>query len=108
MIPETSRRVPENTSESVNRRIRQEAEARIEQYRRASAEKITRRLQELDREWDTERMLELNAASLAFTGCALAATVNRKWILLPMAVTPASLFNMPYKGGVLHCHCFAS
>ena len=87
VIPPTSYRVALATDAQINHRIRQQAKMRIAHYRNASTEEITRRLEELDREWDTERTLEMNASSLAFAGCALAATVNRKWILLPLAVT---------------------
>jgi hypothetical protein len=87
VIPATSQRVPLNTSKSINQQIHRETEARIAQYRDASPEAIGCRLEELDREWDTERTLEANAATAAFAGCVLAATVDRRWLLLPMAVT---------------------
>jgi hypothetical protein len=41
----------------------------------------------LDEEWDIERALEANAASFAFTGTVLAATVDRRWLMLPAVVT---------------------
>jgi hypothetical protein len=86
MLPATSRRVPEQTAVEVNAKIRRETEERIARYRHASRQQIDSRLAELDREWDTERMLEANAATVAFTGCVLAATVDRRWLILPMAV----------------------
>ena len=97
MIPATSQRVPQSTSHEVNHRIRQETQARIARFRNASPAEIDRRLEELDQEWDTERTLEANASSLAFAGCVLAATGNRKWVLLPMAVT-AFLFQHAVQG----------
>lgn len=87
MIPPTSQRVSAHTCDQVNAQIRRETQQRIEQYRGASQQVINQRLDELDREWDTERTLETNAATLAFAGCVLAATVHRRWIYLPMAVT---------------------
>lgn len=56
-------------------------------YHRKHPGEIPRRLRELDEEWDIERALEANAATLAFAGSVLGATVNRKWLFLPMAVT---------------------
>jgi hypothetical protein len=97
MIPATSQRAPLHTSDEINQQIRHEMEQRIAQYRNASPEAITRRLEELDREWDTERTLEANAATLAFTGSVLAATVDRRWALLPMVVT-AFLFQHAVQG----------
>jgi hypothetical protein len=45
-----------------------------------------RRLDELDREWDIERAIEANAASIALVGVALGALVNAWFLLLPAAV----------------------
>jgi len=42
----------------------------------------------LDKEWDIERLLEVNASTLALTGLILGLTVNRKWLLLPGIVLP--------------------
>jgi hypothetical protein len=97
MIPDTGKRVAKNTSEDVNQRIRREMQQRVARYRSANPEQIDRRLRELDQEWDTERTLEANAATLAFTGCVLAATVDRRWIYLPMAIT-AFLFQHAVQG----------
>jgi hypothetical protein len=47
---------------------------------------IERRLMELDREWDIERVLELNASVAALTGMTLGATVDRRWFLLSALV----------------------
>jgi hypothetical protein len=41
----------------------------------------------LEREWDIERVLEVNASSLALTGAVLGAAFSRKWLLLTMTVT---------------------
>jgi hypothetical protein len=87
MIPSSSQRVPAHTCQSVNRSIRQQAEQRVRDYRHATAAELDERLAELDREWDIERTLEANAATLAFTGSLLAVTRDRRWALLPLAVT---------------------
>lgn len=97
MIPDTSNRVALNTCESTNQRIRNDMMERVNHYRHASSEAISHRLDELNEEWDTERMLEANAATLAFAGCVLAATGDRRWICLPMAVT-AFLFQHAVQG----------
>ena len=47
---------------------------------------ITRRLDELDREWDIERTLEANAASAVLAGVLLGALVDRRFFLLPAVV----------------------
>jgi hypothetical protein len=86
MAPPTSDRVVRSTRDSVNRRIRRETLDRIAYYVAHPAE-IEERLGELDREWDIERVLEANAASLALGGVVLGGTVNKRWLALPALVT---------------------
>src|SRR5215203_4336127 len=86
VIPSTRNRVPAHTSASVNRRIEQETENRLEYYSQRPGE-IDSRLRELDREWDIERAIELNASALAFVGISLGALRTRKWLILPALVT---------------------
>ena len=50
-------------------------------------EAIEERITELDKEWDVNRVLDLNAATLSFSGVILAATVSKKWLWLPGVVT---------------------
>jgi hypothetical protein len=87
MIPSSSQRVPEHTCEDVNRSIREQAEQRVRDYRHATPAELNERLMELDREWDIERMLETNAATLAFTGSVLALTKDRRFALVPLVIT---------------------
>ena len=86
MIPPTTERVPAHTAEHVNQRIREQTRANIERYSRAGPAAIDRRLRELDEEWDIERTLEANAATVAATGAALALLVDRRFALLPLVV----------------------
>ena len=82
----TATRVPRHTAAEINERIRRETEQRIAWYV-AHPEEIDRRLRELDREWDIERMIEANASTLALTGIALGVTGDRRWLALPAIVT---------------------
>jgi hypothetical protein len=86
MIPSTSKRVPEHTAVPVNEKIRHQTEANVSQYGAASPEAIDRRLAELEREWDIERTLEANAATLATVGAGLALLVDRRFALVPLVV----------------------
>lgn len=79
-------RVPAQTPEHVNEAIRRRTRDSIAAYGSAGAEAIDQRLRELDHEWDIERVLETNAASVSLAGLALAATVDRRWLALPAAV----------------------
>lgn len=92
----TRDRVVGNTADEINRRIRLETEARVRALA-ADPAGIEQRLDELDEEWDIERVLETNASALAFAGLALGVTVNRKWLALPALVT-AFLFQHAVQG----------
>ena len=85
---ETADRVRANTSEEINRRIDQEIEDSVREYAKRSRSEITRRIEELDREWDMERLLETNASAIAFTGLALGLTHSKKWLIVPGIVLP--------------------
>jgi hypothetical protein len=85
-IPATRRRVRQNTAEAINRRVDDQI-ARNVRYFSAHPEAIDGRLAELDEEWDIERMIEANAASLALAGTMLGARVNSRFLILPALVT---------------------
>lgn len=87
LFPATSTRVERSSPDEVNENIRRETASRLRRYRSAQPSAIARRLQELDREWDIERLLEMNAASLALFGLALGTFVDRKWFALPAVVS---------------------
>ncbi|MDJ0391024.1 DUF2892 domain-containing protein [Roseomonas sp. E05] len=80
-LPPTTRRVAEHSSAAISHRIRTDIERRVRQLAE-HPEGIDRRLRELDREWDVERTLEANAATLALAGVVLAATEDRRWLYL--------------------------
>jgi hypothetical protein len=86
MIPKTTTRVARNTSEHMNEQIRRQTEENVARAAAAGPGAIDRRLEELDREWDIERILEANAASLALVGLGLGAFVDRRWFVLPAVV----------------------
>jgi hypothetical protein len=86
MFPATASRVEQNTPDSINRQIARETEERVRHYA-AHPWQIPGRLAELDAEWDMERTLEANAATLAFTGTLLGTFVNKRFLLIPALVT---------------------
>jgi hypothetical protein len=49
-------------------------------------DEIEDRLYELDHEWDIERTLEANAATLTLFGLAMAVLGSKRWLVLPLAV----------------------
>lgn len=86
MIPSTVDRVPNHTAEYVNEDIRRRTYEDIAWIASQGPEAIERRLEELDREWDIERTLEANAATVALLGLGLGRFVDRRFYLLPAAV----------------------
>lgn len=81
-------RVRNSTSSIINSRIDVAMAYSISRHKRQGRAAIARRIEELDREWDIERVLEVNAATLALTGLLLGLKLNRKWLLLPGIVLP--------------------
>jgi sirohydrochlorin ferrochelatase len=86
-LPITEDRVRKNTAPETNQKIQDELEMRLSLYANAGPYQIDRRLEELDEEWDIERVLETNASVLALSGTLLSFVGGRKWLLLPAVVT---------------------
>lgn len=72
-------------SPEIHRRREHEARQRVKWYG-SRPHLIDRRLRELDAEWDIERALEANAATLALVGATLAFLRDRRWGLVPVVV----------------------
>lgn len=86
MLPASTTRVAENTAEYLNKQIRRQTEETLTRCAAAGSAAIDQRLAELDAEWDIERMLEANAATVALLGLMLGATTDRRWFMLPAVV----------------------
>lgn len=72
--------------QEINQRIRRKTVRDIARYRSAPPDKIEARLAELEQEWDLERAIQANAASISLAGIALGAFVDRRFLLLPAGV----------------------
>ena len=86
MLPATDQRVPASTSGKANAAIEEKTRERLRACA-ARPERIPARLAELEREWDVERTLEANAATLALAGTLLGAFVDRWFLAIPLVVT---------------------
>jgi len=85
---ETHDRVRAHTSPRLNWEIDAQISQNLKSYARQGRNEVSQRIQELEREWDIERFLELNASALAFTGLVLGITHSRKWFVVPGVVLP--------------------
>jgi hypothetical protein len=71
-----------HTSQAIQQRIDSTLEDRIRFYASQPKEVISRRIQELDQQWDIDRMMTANAAGLALGGLVLGFFGGKKWLLL--------------------------
>jgi len=72
------------TPDEINKRIARQLEANVFYYAR-HPEQVKERLEQLDREWDVERVLETNAGVAALIGATMG-FVFKRWRLLPVLV----------------------
>lgn len=86
MLPRTPERVRMASSKDANRRIEQDIAGSVKFYA-AHPERIEQRLRDIDHEWDIERTLEANAATLGLTGTVLGILVDRRFLAVPVVVT---------------------
>ena len=75
VTPPTSERVVRQTDQDINERIKRQTEANVAFYASRDRRLLDIRLQELDREWDIERMLEANAAMISLIGLITTAMI---------------------------------
>lgn len=78
--------VRQKTKPEINERIDKQIQRNVGFMASQPPEVITERIDELEREWDVDRLLARNAAVLAFGGLSLGSFVNRTWLLLPFTV----------------------
>src|SRR5947209_6976889 len=81
-------RVQESTADYVNQQIENATRRRVRHAGSETPSQLSRRIEELEEEWDIERILEMNASALAFSGLALGLFVNRKFLWIPALVLP--------------------
>ncbi len=80
-----------NSPPEINSRIDLGIATRVRNYESRSHADITRRIDELDHEWDIERVLAAKASTLAFGGLVLGTLRNRSWLAVPALVLPLLL-----------------
>ena len=85
-LPPTSTRVERSSDPTLNARVRARSDAEVARLEGADPAQVATRLQQLDREWDIERTLQANAATLALVGTVLGARVDRRFLALPAVV----------------------
>jgi hypothetical protein len=79
-------RIQRNSPQSLNREMEHELRESIRYYSIQSKEVISERIHQLEKEWHMDRMLLTNAATVAGIGIVLAATISKRWLILPGVV----------------------
>jgi hypothetical protein len=74
-------RVRRHTTGTANEQIDAQTRRNVREHANSPGG-VSRRIAELEREWDVERTLEANASTLALAGAVLGTAVNRKWFWL--------------------------
>lgn len=85
--------VRRHTADEVLRRIDDTTVARLESCADASPHDMQQRLTELDREWDTDRVVETDAAVTGLVGLALGVLFRPQFLLLPAMVAASVLLH---------------
>ncbi|HVK96256.1 MAG TPA: hypothetical protein VM368_00495 [Flavisolibacter sp.] len=65
----------------------QQIKTNLQAYADAEPIEVDARIYELDHEWDLERALQLNAATLGLAGIFLGMVVDKKWFVLPILLS---------------------
>lgn len=73
-------------SPEVRRSVERQTKDRLHWYA-SRPHLIDDRLRQLDEEWDIERAIQANAATLALLGTVFSLVHDRRWAYLPLAVT---------------------
>lgn len=82
LFPPTTTKVKLNTDDQINNDIEQKTAHNINNYYGKTEGEIDKRIKELNYEWDTERVLELNFASIVLISSLLGLLGNKKWMAL--------------------------
>ena len=93
----TNDRVRENTSKKALEKIDRQTEENIQRYASQDRAAIRQRIEALNKEWDTERVLEVTSGINVLVGLTLGLTVNRRWLLLS-AVSASFLVQHTLQG----------
>jgi hypothetical protein len=79
-------RVRAHSNSLQNQRIDAQTQQCLQRHASADREVISRHIDALNREWDVERYLQMNAGLVSLSGVLLGGLVNRRFLLLPAAV----------------------
>ena len=68
-------RVRNSTTDEVKKALDRQSALTVREYANLGDEDLTTKIEDLDREWDIERMLQTNASVIGLAGLALGLTI---------------------------------
>jgi hypothetical protein len=86
IVAKTGNRVERLTTPASRARIERKTRRGVRASGQGGRRAISRRLRQLDREWDVERTIEANASTLALAGTLLGLLRHRYFLALPITV----------------------
>jgi hypothetical protein len=90
--PDTDR-TRANTWREINERLDHETELRLRSAATQDRGALTERIEELEREWDFDRIIEAEAAIMGVSGLILGVMVDRRFTAIPALVTSMMLLH---------------
>jgi hypothetical protein len=82
LIPPNNKRVEMHTSNNINKEIEHKTEENLVKFQNANFDVLTNRIKQLDREWDTERVLEANAATSIIVSSIIGFFSSPYWFII--------------------------
>jgi hypothetical protein len=79
-------RVRAHSNRQQNQRIDAQTQQCLKRYAAGDREAIGRHIDALDREWDVERYLQMNAGIVSLSGVVLGTLISRRFLVLPAVV----------------------
>ncbi len=99
-------RLRANTRPDVNERLDQNTELRIREAASRSKDGVTDRIIDLGREWNFDRVIEVEASMTGLTGLVLGAFLDTRFLLMP-GMAASMLRCIRYRAGIHCCRCCA-
>ncbi len=97
IIAPNNKRVEMHTSKKINQRIMRKTEENLKKQQYANSNNLTNRIKQLDNEWDTERVLEANAATIIFV-CSLIGFLTSSYKFIITGIISFFLFVHAIQG----------
>lgn len=96
IFPPTSQRVFLKTDPLTNADIRNQTIRNLNIFKNCEENEITERIRRLNQEWDTERVLEVNASLLILLSSYMGIKMSRFWFLMTGTVAALMLSHAFY------------